>query len=127
MQSGVTGINAIRIYSPVKQGLDQDPEGTFTRQWVPELADLPDRILQTPWLAETELSYPAPIVDQEVYEKHGSRKRPRSRSAPKKTATKKATTKKVTAKKAVAENVLTERAIAQKTAKTTAKKTENAS
>ena len=27
MQSGVTGINTVRIYSPRKQALDQDPEG----------------------------------------------------------------------------------------------------
>lgn len=26
IQSGITGINTIRIYNPVKQGLDQDPE-----------------------------------------------------------------------------------------------------
>ncbi|MEM9754864.1 MAG: FAD-binding domain-containing protein, partial [Pseudomonadota bacterium] len=38
MQSGVTGMNTVRIYNPVKQGHDQDPDGAFTRQWVPELA-----------------------------------------------------------------------------------------
>ena len=27
MQSGTTGINAIRIYNPIKQGIDQDPQG----------------------------------------------------------------------------------------------------
>lgn len=68
MQSGTTGINTVRIYNPVKQGLDQDPTGTFTRRWVPELADIPDRWLQEPWKAENAAqiigrSYPAPIVD----------------------------------------------------------------
>ena len=28
MQSGTTGINTIRIYSPAKQAKDQDPQGT---------------------------------------------------------------------------------------------------
>ena len=37
MQSGTSGINTVRIYNPIKQGLDHDPEGTFIRQWLPEL------------------------------------------------------------------------------------------
>ncbi len=61
MQSGQTGINTPRIYNPVKQGLDQDPTGAFTRRWVPELAHLPLATLQTPWLAEAD--YPAPLAD----------------------------------------------------------------
>lgn len=68
MQSGTTGINTPRIYNPVKQGLDQDPTGAFTRRWVPELAEVPDALLQTPWRwegARTLLGrrYPEPIVD----------------------------------------------------------------
>jgi deoxyribodipyrimidine photo-lyase len=49
MQSGETGINTVRIYSPVKQGYDQDPKGLFIRQWVPELAAVPDTHLHEPW------------------------------------------------------------------------------
>jgi deoxyribodipyrimidine photo-lyase len=106
MQSGQTGINTPRIYNPTRQGLDQDPDGVFTRRWVPELARVPLGLLQTPWLAEgVDLGgYPAPIVDpvaaaraardrlttirrtegyreaaQAVFQKHGSRKR---RAAP---------------------------------------------
>ncbi|MCU0707465.1 MAG: deoxyribodipyrimidine photo-lyase, partial [Pirellula sp.] len=41
MQSGVTGINTVRIYSPVKQAMDQDPDGTFVRTWLPELEHVP--------------------------------------------------------------------------------------
>lgn len=68
MQSGTTGINAVRIYNPVKQGHDQDPTGRFTRKWVPELAAIPDRFLQEPWKAENAAdvlgkAYPEPIVD----------------------------------------------------------------
>jgi deoxyribodipyrimidine photo-lyase len=61
MQSGQTGINTPRIYNPIKQGLDQDPTGAFTRRWVPELSGLPLGVLQTPWLADA--AYPAPIID----------------------------------------------------------------
>lgn len=68
MQSGTTGINIPRIYNPVKQGLDQDPTGAFTRRWLPELAGVPDAFLQEPWLwpeARRLLGhrYPEPIID----------------------------------------------------------------
>ncbi|MDG4648081.1 FAD-binding domain-containing protein [Roseibacterium sp. SDUM158017] len=68
MQSGTTGMNTVRIYNPVKQGQDQDPDGVFTRRWVPELADVPDRFLQSPWEWEGAgrllgRRYPAPVVD----------------------------------------------------------------
>jgi deoxyribodipyrimidine photo-lyase len=49
MQSGTTGINTLRIYSPRKQAEDHDPDGLYVRRWVPELG--------TP-------AYPAPIVDE---------------------------------------------------------------
>ena len=49
MQSGTTGINTVRIYNPVKQGHDQDPDGDFVRRWVPELRDVPDAFIHEPW------------------------------------------------------------------------------
>ena len=68
MQSGTTGINTIRIYEPVKQGLDHDPTGDFVRRWVPELGGLDGASVHQPWLAEGSLwglpsGYPARIVD----------------------------------------------------------------
>ena len=68
MQSGTTGINTVRIYNPVKQGLDQDPDGAFTRRWLPELHAVPDAHLQHPWTWDKasgllDKAYPAPIVD----------------------------------------------------------------
>ncbi len=65
MQSGTTGMNTVRIYNPIKQGLDQDPTGRFTRRWVPELEEVPDIYLQEPWKWDgaARLKYPAPIVD----------------------------------------------------------------
>ena len=65
MQSGTTGMNTVRIYNPIKQGRDQDPDGVFTRRWVPELKDVPLKYLQEPWRWEqaASLRYPPPIVD----------------------------------------------------------------
>ncbi|MCP2678164.1 DNA photolyase family protein [Maricaulaceae bacterium NA33B04] len=75
MQSGTTGVNTPRMYNPVKQGLDQDPDGVFVRRWVPELADLPTSFIHEPWKAPDDLlakagvvlgeSYPDRIVDHE--------------------------------------------------------------
>jgi deoxyribodipyrimidine photo-lyase len=73
MQSGATGTNTIRIYNPVKQGHDHDPDGAFVRRWCPELARVPARWIHTPWeMPALEQAgagcligrdYPAPIVD----------------------------------------------------------------
>ncbi|MCR9270259.1 MAG: DNA photolyase family protein [Hyphomonadaceae bacterium] len=68
MQSGTTGINTIRIYNPVKQGHDQDPDGAFIRRWLPELAGVPEAHIHEPWTWEGAGGvlgkvYPMPIVD----------------------------------------------------------------
>ena len=61
MQSGSTSINTIRIYNPIKQGIDHDPEGTFIRQWCPELRDVPAIHLHEPWVLGGGM--PLPMVD----------------------------------------------------------------
>lgn len=76
MQSGTTGINALRIYNPVKQGQDHDPDGTFIRRWCPELASVPTVFIHTPWRMPryeqnavgcvVGVDYPAPIIDHMV-------------------------------------------------------------
>lgn len=65
MQSGTTGINAMRIYNPVKQGYDQDPDGIFVRLHVPELESVPSACIHEPWRWDgaADLPYPAPVVD----------------------------------------------------------------
>ncbi|MEK9591614.1 MAG: FAD-binding domain-containing protein, partial [Gammaproteobacteria bacterium] len=62
-----------RIFNPVTQGEKFDADGTYTRQWIPELSQLPDRYLFKPWecpplvLAEAGVTlgntYPYPIVE----------------------------------------------------------------
>jgi deoxyribodipyrimidine photo-lyase len=69
MQSGTTGINAMRVYNPIKQAQDQDPQGRFVRQWLPAMRQVPDTWLFEPWLmpqanpVEALCSLPAPVVD----------------------------------------------------------------
>ena len=70
MQSGTTSININRIYNPIKQGKDHDPNGKFIKKWVPELIDLHNSFIHEPWLfkkfnyeAYTNFDYVKPIVD----------------------------------------------------------------
>lgn len=49
MQAGTTGINATRVYNPVKQAHDHDPHGQFVRDWLPAMRRVPDAWLFEPW------------------------------------------------------------------------------
>lgn len=62
-----------RIFNPVLQGRKFDPNGDYTRRWVPELAALPDRHLHAPFDAPADVlaaagvspgrDYPHPVVE----------------------------------------------------------------
>lgn len=74
--SGCDASPFFRIFNPVLQGEKFDPEGTYVRRWVPELAGLPLSVVHRPWQASAAQlsaaglklgkSYPLPIVDHET-------------------------------------------------------------
>ncbi len=71
--SGADAAPYFRIFNPVTQGLKFDPEGEYTKKYVPELELLPNKYLFNPWEAPKEIlekagielgkDYPEPIVD----------------------------------------------------------------
>jgi deoxyribodipyrimidine photo-lyase len=71
MQASLTGINTIRIYNPIKQSIEHDPDGAFIKQWVPALTHVPLSFIHEPNLLtpleqqayELPLLYAKPIVD----------------------------------------------------------------
>ena len=79
MQSGVTGINSIRIYNPVKQSQEHDPKGEFIKKWVLELESIPSEYIHEPWKMTKieqkmynfyiDKDYPYPIIDLETSRK----------------------------------------------------------
>ncbi|WP_420572822.1 deoxyribodipyrimidine photo-lyase/cryptochrome family protein [Kordia sp.] len=82
MQAGETGINMLRMYNPTKNGIAHDPEGTFIKKWVPELADLDIAFVHEPsrmtpmeqQMANFILgkNYPKPIVNLQETRKYAS-------------------------------------------------------
>jgi deoxyribodipyrimidine photo-lyase len=76
MQSGTTGINTTRVYNPLKQARDHDPEGRFVRRWLPQLQRVPDSWLFEPWRMPRSLQeqvgvhvgrdWPEPPLDLEI-------------------------------------------------------------
>ncbi len=73
MQAGTTGINTVRLYNPVKNSQEHDPEGVFIKKWIPELENVPLTYIHEPWkmtvMEQTFCGvvigedYPLPIVD----------------------------------------------------------------
>lgn len=71
--SGLDASPYFRIFNPVTQGERFDPEGTYVRRWVPELAALPDEWIHKPFEAPPAMlkragivlgkTYPRPICD----------------------------------------------------------------
>jgi deoxyribodipyrimidine photo-lyase len=82
MQAGETGINNLRIYNPVKNGIEHDEDAKFIKKWVPELKKLDTIFAHEPYLMtplEQQLydftlgkDYPNPIVDLKKTRKKAS-------------------------------------------------------
>ncbi|MFM7233557.1 MAG: deoxyribodipyrimidine photo-lyase/cryptochrome family protein [Flavobacteriales bacterium] len=80
MQAGTTGVNTVRMYNPVKQGHDHDPEGEFIKSWVPELAAVNIEYIHEPHRMPIEeqercgvyvgIHYPSPIIELESAARH---------------------------------------------------------
>lgn len=71
-----TGADAapyFRIFNPVKQGQDFDKDGEYTKKYLPQLSNIPNKYLFSPWEAPKEIlkiagielgeNYPHPIVE----------------------------------------------------------------
>ena len=71
--SGTDAAPFFRIFNPVSQGQKFDPDGIYTRRYVPELKNLPNTYLFSPWKAPSATleeanirlgeTYPHPLVD----------------------------------------------------------------
>jgi deoxyribodipyrimidine photo-lyase len=61
--SGLDASPFFRIFNPVTQGEKFDPGGDYVRQWVQEVAKLPDDRVHKPWEGGGVQGYPEPIVD----------------------------------------------------------------
>lgn len=82
MQAGVTGINTLRVYSPVKNSYEHDPFGLFIKKWVKELENIPSEFVHEPWKLtpieqifydfEIGKDYPFPIVNLDEARKFSS-------------------------------------------------------
>ncbi len=61
-----TGADAapyFRIFNPVLQGEKFDPQGSYVRRWIPELASMPLEYLHHPWDSPHSFKYPAPMIE----------------------------------------------------------------
>ena len=63
--TGTDSAPYFRVFNPASQSLKCDPDGSFIREWIPELAELSGREIHSPPVGDllSEIDYPAPIVD----------------------------------------------------------------
>jgi deoxyribodipyrimidine photo-lyase len=64
---GVDAAPYFRVFNPVRQGERFDPDGSYVRHWVPELAGLPAKWIHQPWAAPSRVLHDAGVVPGETY------------------------------------------------------------
>ncbi len=64
---GTTGLKPARIFNPIKQSWELDPDGVFIRHWLPELSDLTTEHLHEPWRAPQHILIAADITLGQTY------------------------------------------------------------
>ena len=62
-----------RRFNVIKQAKDYDGNGEYVRKWVPELKDVSDKDIQSPWVIGSVQGYPGPIVRPEIWRRHEGR------------------------------------------------------
>jgi deoxyribodipyrimidine photo-lyase len=65
--SGCDAQPYFRIFNPITQGKRFDPEGTYVRQWIPELAQMPAKYIHQPWEAPPDVLRGAGVILGETY------------------------------------------------------------
>lgn len=93
MQSGTNGNQVLRMYNPLTQAQQLDPQGDFVRRWVPELSEVPTAWIFTPWQLPQAMRerfgcqmYPEPMVDFVLAHRQAKAEVSRLRQIPKKPA-----------------------------------------
>lgn len=71
--TGASAAPYFRIFNPISQGQQHDPDGDYVRRWIPALKNAPERFIHHPWDMTPEAQreagcvigrdYPAPIVE----------------------------------------------------------------
>ncbi|WP_117168199.1 cryptochrome/photolyase family protein [Paraliobacillus sediminis] len=74
--SGYDASPYFRVFNPILQGEKFDKDGDYVRKWVPEIADLPNKYIFSPWTAPEKVltqlgiklgqTYPDRIVDHKA-------------------------------------------------------------
>jgi len=65
-----------RVFNPVKQGRDYDPDGDYLRRYLPELRDVAGPAVHEPWTLPggPPNGYPVPVVDHAAERKEALRR-----------------------------------------------------